>query len=129
MFKPDIFIPIGFLLWNLGDLAGRVICGWEKYTVLGRPKVLAVASIARLIFLPLYAMCNVKGQGSVVDSDMFYWLVQLLFGVTNGWVGSNVMMATPTWVGEDEREASGGFMGEFLPCAATSSGTSLFTDH
>ncbi|CUS06884.1 unnamed protein product [Tuber aestivum] len=26
MFKLDVFIPIGFMLWNLGDLSGGVVC-------------------------------------------------------------------------------------------------------
>ena len=110
MFKPDVFIPIGFMLWNLGDLSGRVVCGWRRFTC-DRPKLLALVSIARLVYIPLYAMCNIKGHGAVISSDLFYWLVQFTFGMSNGWVGSNVMMSTPGWVDDDEKEASGGFMG------------------
>ncbi|CUS09872.1 unnamed protein product [Tuber aestivum] len=125
MFKPDVFIPIGFMLWNLGDLTGRVICGWRRFTC-DRPKLLALVSIARLAFIPLYMMCNIKGHGAVISSDLFYWLVQFTFGMSNGWVGSNVMMSTPGWVGDDEKEASGGFMGMCLVAGlATGSLTSF----
>lgn len=110
LFAPDVFIPFGFLIWNLGDLSGRVLCGFERFRVT-EPRVLALASLARVGFIPLYFLCNVKGNGAVVQSDLFYWLVGLMFGVTNGWVGSNVMMAAPECVDEGEREASGGFMG------------------
>ncbi|PWW79545.1 hypothetical protein C7212DRAFT_356375 [Tuber magnatum] len=113
MFKPDVFIPISFMLWNLGDLTGRVSCGWRRFTC-DSPKLLALVSIARLVFIPLYMMCNIKGHGAVISSDFFYWLVQLTFGMSNGWVGSNVMMSTPEWVDDDEKEASGGFMGMCL---------------
>lgn len=118
--KPDVFIPLGFLIWNIGDLAGRIICGWEKLTLTESPKALALAATARLVFLPLYAMCNIRGKGAVVDSDWFYWMVQLLFGLTNGWVTSNVMMGTPLLVDGSEKEASGGFMGGFLSRIITS---------
>lgn len=47
----------------------------------------------------------------MVESDLFYWVVGLTFGMGNGWVGSNAMMAAPMYVDEGEREASGGFMG------------------
>ncbi|RPB02186.1 hypothetical protein L873DRAFT_1674118 [Choiromyces venosus 120613-1] len=125
MFKPDVFIPIGFMLWNLGDLSGRVICGWRRFTCY-RPKLLALVSVARLVFIPLYAMCNIKGNGAVISSDLFYWLVQFTFGMSNGWVGSNVMMSTPEWVDDDEKEASGGFMGMCLVAGlATGSLTSF----
>lgn len=56
-------------------------------------------------------MCNVKGNGAVIESDIFYWVVGLTFGMTSGWVGSNAMMAAPACVDEGEREAGGGFMG------------------
>ncbi|KAG0132726.1 nucleoside transporter-domain-containing protein [Tuber indicum] len=102
MFKPD----------NLGDLSGRVLH--------------ALVSIAWLVYIPSYTMCNIKGHGAVISSDLFYWLVQFTFEMSNGWVGSNVMMSTPGWVGDDEKEASGGFMGMSLVAGlATGSFTSF----
>ncbi|KAG0137557.1 hypothetical protein HOY82DRAFT_597908 [Tuber indicum] len=50
---------------------------------------------ARLVYIPSYTMCNIKGHGAVIVSDLFYWLVQFMFEMLNGWVGSNVMMSTP----------------------------------
>lgn len=76
-----------------------------------QPKLLALCSLARIVFIPLYFLCNVKGNGAVVESDLFYWVVSLTFGMGNGWVGSNAMIAAPMCVDESEREASGGFMG------------------
>jgi len=110
LFQPDVFIPWGFLLWNVGDLAGRVICGWEVFTT-KNAIVLAVSSVARIAFIPLYFMCNINGEGATIESDVFYWLVQLAFGVSNGWIGSNCMMAPPDYVDDEEKEACGGFMG------------------
>ena len=109
-YKPDVFIPLGFLIWNIGDLMGRMCCGWSMFTT-HNSKLLAVAAVGRLAFIPLYYACNIKGEGALVGSDLFYWALQLAFGVSNGWIGSNCMMAAPDFVAEDEQEACGGFMG------------------
>ncbi|PWW72701.1 hypothetical protein C7212DRAFT_354330 [Tuber magnatum] len=78
MFKLDVFISIGFTCDRL--------------------KLLALVSIAQLVYIPSYIMYNIKGHGA------------FMFEMSNGWVGSNVMMSIPGWVGDDEKEASGGFM-------------------
>ncbi|RYP38057.1 hypothetical protein DL768_010823 [Monosporascus sp. mg162] len=110
LLQPAAFIPLGFFFWNLGDLGGRYSTLLLPYT--GRPAVLFAISIARLIFLPLYGFCNLHGAGAVINSDIFYLVVvQFLFGLTNGWLASNCMMAAGEWVEEGEREASGSFMG------------------
>ncbi len=110
LLQPAAFIPLGFFFWNLGDLGGRYSTLLVPYTE--RPAVLFAISIARLIFLPLYGLCNLHGKGAVVNTDFFYLVVvQFLFGLSNGWVASNCMMAAGEWVEEGEREASGGFMG------------------
>ncbi|RYO75618.1 hypothetical protein DL766_005570 [Monosporascus sp. MC13-8B] len=110
LLQPAAFIPLGFFFWNLGDLGGRYSTLLLPYT--GRPAVLFAISIARLMFLPLYGLCNLHGAGAVINSDIFYLVVvQFLFGLTNGWLASNCMMAAGEWVEEGEREASGSFMG------------------
>ncbi|KAI1268675.1 nucleoside transporter [Xylariaceae sp. FL1019] len=110
LLKPAAFIPLGFLFWNIGDLVGRSAS--LRFSLRHRPIVLFAISVARSVFLPMYLLCNINGRGAAVDSDLFYLLlVQLPFGFTNGWLGSNCMMAAGEWVSEGEREASGGFMG------------------
>lgn len=76
--------------------------------------------MARLVFVPLYLLCNVGGRGARVQSDLFYLaLVQLLFGVSNGYLGSSCMMGAGEWVQQEEREAAGGFMGLCLVAGLT----------
>ena len=112
LLRPAAFIPLGFFFWNLGDLAGRVSTLLLPSWGAGRPAALFAASVARLLFLPLYALCNLHGRGAAVNSDTFYLLaVQLPFGLSNGWLASTCMMAAGEWVADAEREASGGFMG------------------
>jgi equilibrative nucleoside transporter 1/2/3 len=110
LLQPAAFIPLGFFFWNLGDLIGR--SSSLTLSLTHRPIVLFSFSIARSAFLPLYLLCNIHGLGAAINSDLFYLLlVQLPFGLTNGWLASNCMMAAGEWVDESEREASGGFMG------------------
>lgn len=81
------------------------------FSLRDRPVALFAVAVARLVFLPMYLLCNIRGLGAVVDSDLFYLLVvQLPFGLTNGWLGASSMMAAGEWVDEGEREAAGGFM-------------------
>ncbi|KAI0512677.1 putative nucleoside transporter protein [Xylaria bambusicola] len=110
LLQPAAFIPLGFFFWNFGDLIGRSVS--LVISLRHRPTALFGFSIARSVFLPLYLLCNLHGRGAVVGSDLFYLLVvQLPFGLTNGWLAANCMMAAGEWVEESEREASGAFMG------------------
>ena len=118
--QPATFIPLALLMWNAGDLLGRYAPLIPFFNLTQSPKATLAWSLARVIFIPLYLLCNIKGQGAVIDSDFFYLvIVQFLFGFTNGWIGSSCMMAAPEWVQQDEREATGGFMGLVLVAGLT----------
>ncbi|KAJ4342120.1 hypothetical protein N0V95_007030 [Ascochyta clinopodiicola] len=111
LFQPATFIPLGFLFWNIGDLCGRVGPALPALRLTAYPKILFAFSIARAALIPLYFLCNIGGNGAVVSSDFFYlFVVQLLFGVTNGYLGSSCMMGFVEWVDVDEAEVAGGFM-------------------
>jgi equilibrative nucleoside transporter 1/2/3 len=111
LFQPASFIPLGFLFWNIGDLLGRMIPGVPGLSITSHPRLLLVLSISRIVFIPLYLLCNINGKGAAISSDLFYLLVvQLLFGVTGGYIGSNCMMGFVEYVDVDEREAAGSFM-------------------
>lgn len=120
IFQPAVFIPLGFLFWNVGDLVGRVIPGIPGLTLTARPRLLFLLAIARLAFIPLYLLCNIGGRGSAISSDFFYlFVVQIFFGVSNGYIGSNCMMGFVEWVDPEEREAAGGFMSLCLVAGLT----------
>ncbi|KAK4190055.1 putative transporter [Podospora australis] len=116
LFEPGAFIPLGFFFWNLGDLTGRMGSVHPLFAKLRKqPKLLFMVSLARFGFLPLYLLCNIRGEGALVGSDLFYLIgVQFPFGLTTGWLGSSTMMGAGEWVGQEEREAAGGFMGMCL---------------
>ncbi|ERT01861.1 hypothetical protein HMPREF1624_00155 [Sporothrix schenckii ATCC 58251] len=119
--RPPAFIPLAFFFWNLGDLLGRITTMLPVPEVLQRRPVLLFAfGLARLVFLPLYFLCNLGGRGAVVNSDLFYLLlVQLPFGLSSGWLSSTAMMTAGEWVEDGEREAAGGFMGLCLVAGLT----------
>jgi len=127
LFQPASFIPLAFLFWNTGDLFGR-LSTLLPFSLRHRPALLFVVAVGRLGFLPLYLLCNIQGRGAVIPSDVFYlFVVQLGFGLTNGWLGSSCMMAAPEWVEDGEREATGGFMGLNLVAGLTVGSLLSFT--
>ncbi|KAI4138195.1 MAG: hypothetical protein L6R39_006917 [Caloplaca ligustica] len=115
LLRPACFIPLAFLLWNAGDLVGRLLTGVPRLTLVRWPRTLLLLSVLRLVFIPLYLLCNIRGRGAAISSDAFYLIiVQFLFGLTNGYIGSTCMMGAGEWVGKEEREAAGGFMSLML---------------
>ncbi|KAG8627148.1 hypothetical protein KVT40_004631 [Elsinoe batatas] len=109
---PASFIPLAFLMWNIGDLIGRVLTAYPKLLLTHRPMLLFLLAILRLVWIPMYYLCNIGGKGAVIKSDFFYLVVvQVLFGISNGYIGSLCMMGAADWVEPEEREAAGGFMG------------------
>lgn len=112
------FIPLAFLFWNTGDLLGRLLTLAPSLAAITRyPLLIFVLSILRVVWIPLYLLCNIHHRGggtggAVVASDFFYLvIVQFLFGLSNGYLGSCCMIGAGGWVEEEEREAAGGFMG------------------
>ncbi|KAI4100056.1 MAG: hypothetical protein L6R37_005696 [Teloschistes peruensis] len=116
LLQPACFIPLAFLFWNTGDLTGRLLTGLPLFARIMRyPRTLLALAVARVGFVPLYMLCNIRGGGAVVRSDLFYLVgVQFLFGLSNGWIGSVCMMGAGEGVEEGEKEAAGGFMGMCL---------------
>ncbi|KAK4949292.1 hypothetical protein LTR10_011909 [Elasticomyces elasticus] len=118
--RPAAFIPLAFLFWNIGDLLGRLLTALPSLSLVQRPKVLLILAASRIVFLGLYHLCNIRGRGAIVESDFFYLvIVQTLFGLTNGYLGSSCMIGAGEWVDPEEREAAGGFMGLCLVAGLT----------
>ena len=111
LLQPPSFIPLAFLFWNTGDLIGRLLTAVPALSLARLPKTLFALALSRVVFIGMYHLCNISGRGASVDSDVFYLVVvQLLFGLSNGFLGSTCMIGAGEWVEPDEREAAGGFM-------------------
>lgn len=125
LLQPACFIPLAFLIWNIGDLIGRILTLIPQLPILRHPQTLFLESFIRAGWIPLYLLCNINNKGAVVNSDLFYLIiVQLLFGISNGYLASMCMMEAGNWVDIEEREASGGFMALML-CAGLTVGSLL----
>lgn len=125
LLQPACFIPLAFLIWNIGDLVGRILTLIPQLPILRHPQTLVLHSFIRAGWIPLYLLCNINNKGAVVNSDLFYLIiVQFLFGISNGYLASMCMMEAGNWVEIEEREASGGFMGLML-CAGLTVGSLL----
>lgn len=119
LFRSAAFIPLGFLVWNTGDLCGRLTT-LLPFTMRQRPRVLFALAVLRAGFIPMYFLCNIMGNGAVINSDAFYlFVVQFGFGASNGWLSSLCMMAPGDYVEDGEREAAGGFMAVNLVAGLT----------
>lgn len=125
LFQPSVFSPLAFFFWNAGDLIGRMSLIIPGFSISHRPFLLFLLSVARVAFIPLYLICNIRGRGPIVESDFFYlFIVQLLFGFTSGYIGSCAMVGAGEWVLGEEREAAGGFMIMML-CGGLAAGSVL----
>lgn len=103
-----LFIPLAFLVWNIGDLFGRILCA-SPYFLIKQEKKLIAYSVARVVFIPLFLMCNIKNRGSSVG-DTGYLLIQLLFGLTNGQLFSSSYMCVGGLLDtEGEQQAAAAF--------------------
>jgi equilibrative nucleoside transporter 1/2/3 len=113
LLRPEAFIPLAIVLWNIGDLLGSVLAVHSLFLIRLQPLLFAL-SLARLGFIPLYLMCNIDGRGSIVGDWFYLIIVQFLFGLTHGWLSGASMMGVPEWIGEEDREEAGAFMGMTL---------------
>ncbi|QWU88086.1 hypothetical protein CA3LBN_002351 [Candidozyma haemuli] len=117
-FKKSIYIPVVFLIWNIGDLAGRVLCGMANSAFLVKdPNRLIVYAVARVVFIPLFLTCNIHPGSStpLISSDSWYILLQFLFGLSNGQLCTSCFMVIGDNCSTDEeKEAAGGFATVFL---------------
>ena len=128
LLQPICFVPLAFLLWNAGDLLGRLATLIPRLAAsVEYPRAVFLVALLRIVFVPLYYLCNIDGRGAAVDSDIFYLVfVQFLFGLSNGFVGSICMMGASRWVEPDEREAAGGFMSFMLVGGLTAGSLTSF---
>lgn len=111
------FIPVScFLLFNLCDWAGRsftAICMWpEKDSLL-----LPVSIVCRLVFVPLFMLCNVQPRLHLpvfFHHDGWFILFMILFAFSNGYLASLCMCFGPKKVLPHEAETAGAIMAFFL---------------
>lgn len=111
------FIPVScFLLFNMFDWAGRSIT--TRFMWPGKDsKLLPIMVAARLIFWPLFMMCNViprQYMPNLLNHDAWYICIMIIFALSNGYLASLCMCFGPKKVDGYEAETAGAIMAFFL---------------
>jgi Nucleoside transporter len=100
----DLYIPFGFLLFNVGDLTGRLLLARVPLPRINEniSTKLVVGSCLRFVFFPILFLCNGSSSHSsgwpTIHSDMYAVLAQFIFAVSNGFFLSAAFVAAPTLV-------------------------------
>lgn len=111
------FIPVScFLLFNVMDWAGRsltAVCMWPNKDSILLPVLVAL----RLIFIPLFMLCNVQPRHYLpvfFHHDALYIIFMIFFSFSNGYLASLCMCYGPKKVDQHEAETAGAIMAFFL---------------
>lgn len=109
-FFNDLFVPFFFVLFNLGDFLGRVIAGY--FTPIFTPKNIWIAGCMRLIFIPLFLLCNLSNSQLPVifTSDAWPVIFMIFFALSNGYVSSTCMQMGPAMVPSSDAPLAGTIM-------------------
>lgn len=112
-----------FLIFNIGDWCGRIIAGIVQI-VAEKNKFLVVLCLARVVFIPLFLMCNYNPTSGrllpyVFNHDFYPIIFNILFSVSNGYFGSLCMMHGPKLVAIEYAETAGTMMSLFLQLGLT----------
>lgn len=108
------FAPAMFLLFNMGDLSGRLSCGSLDVHHGGSKlrRQVAMGTLLRFIFIPAFMLCNVTGSvfPVVFRHDVWPFLIMALFSYTSGLLATMSMMIAPTLVSFDDKKVVGAIM-------------------
>jgi len=120
-----LFGPFLFVMFNLGDLIGRLL----RCTISNPNLILALVAL-RVVFVPLFVLCK---SGSSPDallsaSDAFPTMIMLVFAISNGWLTTSIFVHSAATVEPEARQRAGTFTVCFLNTGlALGSAFSFFT--
>lgn len=107
---------VNYLTFNTGDYVGRIIAGLVEWPT-NRPRLLIFASLLRIVWVPLFMVCNAQPRTSLpvlIHSDTVYILLMICFAVTNGYLANIALISAPKRVQAHEREMASSMMAAFL---------------
>jgi solute carrier family 29 (equilibrative nucleoside transporter), member 1/2/3 len=90
----DLYTPATFVIFNLGDLTGRLLAERVPLdSIVGLSTKLVVFAISRGLFFGLFLFCTASKMAfHAVPSDIFSLLVQFTFALSNGYLVSIAFM-------------------------------------
>ncbi|XP_037527018.1 equilibrative nucleoside transporter 1 [Rhipicephalus sanguineus] len=104
-----------FLGFNLFAMLGNILPIWVRWP---GPRFLWVAVVARLVFLPLFLLCNYLPEARVlpvwVSSDWGFVAAMIVFAWSSGYLSSLAMMYAPRAVASPEHAPIAGMMAAFF---------------
>ncbi|NXS19692.1 S29A3 protein, partial [Mystacornis crossleyi] len=128
------FTPLTcFLLYNFADWCGRQVTAWIQ--VPGpKSKLLLALVLLRSIFLPLFILSNYQPRAHirtvVFNRDIYPVVFTALLGLSNGYLGTLVMVYGPKIVPKELAEAAGVVMTFYLVLGlALGSACAVFVVH
>ncbi|XP_061229894.1 equilibrative nucleoside transporter 3 [Neopsephotus bourkii] len=112
------FAPLtSFLLYNFADWCGRQITAWIQMPG-PKSKLLPTLVLLRTIFLPLFILSNYQPRAQiqmvVFNQDVYPVVFTALLGLSNGYLGTLVIIYGPKIVPKELAEAAGVVMTFYL---------------
>lgn len=109
-FFNDLWVPFMFVVFNFFDLIGRLCAGSIPHLFTATNIWIPVS--CRLIFSPLFLLCNVYGSQltAVFTSDAWPILFMAMFAISNGYLASLAMMLGPSLVKPVDQQLTGTIM-------------------
>lgn len=121
-FTGRFFTPITtFLLFNCGDLAGRLCSTYSPFATNKKNTLLSLA-ICRAIFPILILFCNVQPRNNsptLLNNDLFFPALISLTALTNGYLFSSAMVMASNNSTRDYLELTGFIMATALGLGLT----------
>eukprot|EP00696_Hemimastix_kukwesjijk_P002750 gnl/Hemi2/13370_TR4592_c0_g6_i1.p1 gnl/Hemi2/13370_TR4592_c0_g6~~gnl/Hemi2/13370_TR4592_c0_g6_i1.p1 ORF type:complete len:480 (-),score=121.80 gnl/Hemi2/13370_TR4592_c0_g6_i1:140-1405(-) len=115
-FVKSLFTPLTFVVFALGDFFGRSLLGFRALHISKR--LIFILSVVRGLFIPFMMMSNVVLTDShgapihtyipvVFANDVLFFLCYLIFCLTNGYLGTLLMMLPSQSLESHEQEIGG----------------------
>ncbi|XP_067877597.1 equilibrative nucleoside transporter 2-like [Heterodontus francisci] len=112
----EYFIPVCcFLLFNVMDWLGRSVTACSTWPQ--KDNLLLLFVLARVVFIPLFMLCNVTDRAYLpvlIPHDGWFILFMLLFAFSNGYFVTLCMCYAPKKVSPRNAETAGAVMAFFL---------------
>lgn len=93
-----------FLTFNVAAMVGSSLPAFGSWP---KPKYLWIPITLRLLFIPLFLLCNYQPLGMqrvlpvYIDNDWAFWVIGAAMGVTSGYFSSVAMMYCPGTVSKE----------------------------
>jgi hypothetical protein len=126
--KNDLYTPWTFVVFNTGDLLGRVLSSRVPEGWVNSNNLLSL-SWSRFIYCPLFVLCKSRqaSRYPTVNSDLYSFLVQFSFALLNGILTSLAFMHAPTLIPSSQvsAQAKGSEILNFALCLGLLFGASV----